>query len=130
VSQRAASRDPGDNGGDDPEDPDNYDDDLKGGGNPSNTPGGWTLTYCFHDSGVCFFHWRLHDLLHHQFGFGMFSIQYESTHWSHPRYEAYWKTCVHIGRPNPYLRALRIMSTREAQAPHSTQETSINDTAR
>jgi hypothetical protein len=60
----------------------------------------------------------------------MFSIQYESTHYYHPRHEAYWKACIHIGRLSLYLRALRFMSTHEVSSPRSTQMATLNDAAR
>jgi hypothetical protein len=88
------------------------------------------VTVCTRDGGECFFHSELKRLLDQQLGHGMFSVEYRSEHWSHPDYPAYWKVWAHVGRPNPTLRALRIMSIHEAVAERSTQMAGINDAAR
>ena len=57
-------------------------------------------------------------------------MEYRSEHWSHPEYSAFWKIWAHVGRPNPKLRALRILSIHEEVVERSTQMAGINDAAR
>jgi len=79
------------------------------------------VTFCTRDGGECFFHHKLMDLLHQQYGQGMYAVEYRSEHWSHPEYPSFWRIYAHVGRPNPVLRALRVVSVHEAPAPRSTQ---------
>ena len=57
-------------------------------------------------------------------------MEYRREHWSHPEYSVFWKVWAHVGRPNPTLRVLRIMSIHEAVAERSTQMAGIHDAAR
>jgi len=130
-------------GGDDPfGDDDDMDDDEDAPGGPGG-PGrprgqdglfaaddGWIVTVCTRDGGESFFYSELKRLLDQQLEHGMFAVEYRSEHWSHPEYPTYWRVWAHVGRPNPTLRALRIMSIHEAVAERSTQMAGINDVAR
>ena len=88
------------------------------------------MTIDTHDGGECFFHTQLMDLLHQQYGHGMYAMEYRSEHWSHPVYLAFWRIYTHVGRPNPILHALWIVSIHEAPADRSTQMAGISDATR
>lgn len=120
----------GGEGDDEDEDPDENNNGWinNHGGNPQER--GWIIEKCFRDTGDDFYHWRLRDLLLCHYGFGKHSIQYECKYHYHLWHPSYWTAKIHIGRPSPYLRALRVMSTHGALASHSTQLTAITDAAR
>jgi hypothetical protein len=44
---------------------------------------------CTCDDGECLFHTQLMDLLHQQYGHGMYIVEYRSEHLSHPIYLAF-----------------------------------------
>ena len=88
------------------------------------------MTVYTRDGGECFFHRELTRLVDQQLGHRMFIVEYRSEHWSHPEYLVFWKIWAHVGRPNPTLRALRIMSIHEAVAERPPQMVGINDAAR
>ena len=70
------------------------------------------------------------DLLHQQYGQGMYAVEYQSEHWIHPEYPSFWRIYAHVGRPDPVLRTLRVVSVHEAPAPRCTQMAGISDAAR
>lgn len=60
----------------------------------------------------------------------MHSIQYELKYHYHTRHPAFWTAKVHIGRPSPYLRVLRVMSTHKALSRRATQLVAVTDATR
>jgi hypothetical protein len=91
---------------------------------------GWTVHITTRDGGENFFHTELLDLLHSQFGVGMYGVEYHSEFWSHPDFPPFWKVEVHVMRPNADIRALLTRSVHSFVAERETLKAGISEAAR